>query len=235
MIWDWAYTFEILPVMAAAAIVTLEITVLGFLVAAVLGLIWAIIGILEVPVVTPAMRLMIEFVRSTPLLIQLFAVYYFLPNFGVYLPAFVTGVLVLGIHYSAYCSEVYRAGFANVPRGQWEAATVLNLGTGRTLWRIILPQAVPPVILPLGNYFVTMFKETPVLLAITIIELVATARIIGNDTFRYTEPMTLAGLFFLILSLAAASIVRILDRRFSHQDRLKRDRKPDIQSSGQTV
>ena len=123
------------------------------------------------------------------------------------------GVLALGIHYSAYCAEVYRSGFSQVDRGQWEAAKVINLSTGLTLKRIILPQAIPPIILPLGNYFVTMFKETPVLLAITVIELVATARIIGNDTFRYTEPITLAGVFFLILSLIAAKLTRMASKR----------------------
>lgn len=222
MSWDWGYTLEILPTMALASLVTLEVTVLGFAVAAVLGLIWAIIGLLEIPGLTFAVRLAVEFVRSTPLLIQLFAVYYFLPSFGILLPAFLTGVVVLGVHYSAYCSEVYRAGFSNVPKGQWEAARALNLGMGHTLRRIIIPQAIPPVILPLGNYFVTMFKETPVLLAITIIELVATARIIGNDTFRYTEPMTLAGVFFLILSLIAAASMRAINAKFSLQARTAR-------------
>ena len=222
MIWDWEYAIEILPMMADASLVTLQVTVLGFAVAAVLGLIWAIIGLLEIPVVSFAVRLVIEFVRSTPLLIQLFAVYYFLPSYGVVLPAFLTGVLVLGVHYSAYCAEVYRSGFLQVPKGQWEAATALNLGLRQTFTRIILPQAIPPVILPLGNYFVALFKETPVLLAITIIELVATARIIGNDTFRYTEPITIAGIFFLILSLIAANAVRYLDHRMALRTRIAR-------------
>ncbi len=215
MIWDWGYAWDILPDMARASLVTLEVTVAGFAVAALLGLAWAVIGLAEIPAVSFAVRLCCEFVRSTPLLIQLFAVYYFLPGYGIVLPAFLTGVLVLGIHYSAYCAEVYRSGFLQVPKGQWEAATALNLGPRDVLARIILPQAVPPVILPLGNYFVALFKETPVLLAITIIELVATARIIGNDTFRYTEPITLAGAFFLVLSLAAAQAVRYLDHRMS--------------------
>lgn len=222
MIWDWAYAVEILPMMAQASLVTLQVTVLGFAFAAMLGLIWAIIDLLEVPVLSFVVRLLIEFVRSTPLLIQLFAVYYFLPSFGIVLPAFLTGVLVLGVHYSTYCSEVYRSGFLQVPKGQWEAATALNLGLRDTIVRIILPQAVPPVILPLGNYFVALFKETPVLLAITIIELVATARIIGNDTFRYTEPITIAGGFFLILSLVTASAVRYLDHRMALGTRIAR-------------
>lgn len=213
MIWDWAYAIEILPQMAAASLVTLQVTIFGFALAAVLGLILAIVSLLEIPVVSFMVRLIIEFIRTTPLLIQLFAMYYFLPLVGIFLPALLCGVLALGIHYSAYCAEVYRAGFSQVDRGQWEAAKVINLSTSLTLKRIILPQAIPPIILPLGNYFVTMFKETPVLLAITVIELVATARIIGNDTFRYTEPITLAGFFFLILSLIAAKLTRMASRR----------------------
>ncbi len=213
MIWDWAYAFEILPQMAAASLVTLQVTVFGFALAAVLGLVWAVVSLLEIPVVSFLVRLLIEFIRTTPLLIQLFAMYYFLPLVGIFLPAMLCGVLALGIHYSAYCAEVYRSGFSQVDRGQWEAAKVINLSTGLTLKRIILPQAIPPIILPLGNYFVTMFKETPVLLAITVIELVATARIIGNDTFRYTEPITLAGVFFLILSLIAAKLTRMASKR----------------------
>lgn len=210
MIWDWAYTFDILPTMAAAALVTLQATVLGFALAAVLGLVWAIIELLQVPLLSFVARLLVEFIRTTPVLIQLFAMYYFLPLAGIFLPAMLCGVLTLGVHYSAYCAEVYRSGFAQVDRGQWEAAKAINLTTGQALRRVILPQAIPPIILPLGNYLVTMFKETPVLLAITVIELVATARIIGNDTFRYTEPITLAGVFFLILSLIAAKLTRIL-------------------------
>lgn len=213
MNWDWAYTLEILPQMAAASLVTLQATVMGFALAAVLGLIWAIIGLLEIRVATFTVRLFVEFIRTTPILIQLFAMYYFLPLVGIFLPAMLCGVLTLGLHYSAYCAEVYRSGFVQVDRGQWEAAKVINLTTWRTLKRIILPQAIPPIILPLGNYLVTMFKETPVLLAITVIELVATARIIGNDTFKYTEPITLAGVFFLILSLAAAKLTRIISQK----------------------
>ena len=215
MNWDWAYTLEILPQMAEASLVTLQATVMGFALAAVLGLLWAIISLLEIPVVSFVVRLWVEFIRTTPVLIQLFAMYYFLPLAGVILPAMLCGVLTLGMHYSAYCAEVYRSGFAQVDRGQWEAAKAINLSTARTMRRIILPQAIPPIILPLGNYLVTMFKETPVLLAITVIELVATARIIGNDTFRYTEPITLAGVFFLILSLAAAKLTRVVNRKFA--------------------
>lgn len=212
MIWDWGYAVAILPRLAEASLVTLAATVVGFALAATLGLVLAVLGSLHSRFVTVPVMIFIEFIRSTPLLIQLFALYYFLPLWGVMLPAFACGIIALGVHYAAYCAEVYRAGLENVPRGQWEAAKALNMSLARTYVRIILPQAIPPVLLPLGNYFVAMFKETPILLAITVIELVATARIIGNDTFRYTEPITLAGLFFLLFSIVAAAATRGLDR-----------------------
>ena len=154
------------------------------------------------------MALFIEFVRSTPLLVQLYFLFYLLPGLGLKLSPLVTGVLALGIHYAAYCSEVYRAGIEGVPQGQWEAATALNLTSGRTFKDIILPQAIPPVVPALGNYLVAMFKDTPLLSAITVVELLQQSKLIGSQYFRYTEPMTMVGVMFLVLSLIAAWVVR---------------------------
>ena len=109
------------------------------------------------------------------------------------LDAFTAGVLALGIHYGAYCSEVYRAGFDNIHRGQWEASIALNLSAWTTFRDIIIPQAIPPIVPALGNYLVALFKETPLLSAIAVLELMQTAKIIGSETFRYTEPITLVG------------------------------------------
>ena len=152
---------------------------------------------------------MVEFIRSTPLLIQIFFLFFVLPEFGIVLDAFTAGVLALGLHYGAYCSEVYRAGLEAVPRGQWEAATALNLDQLATFRDIILPQALPPVVPALGNYLVALFKETPLLSAIAVLELMQTAKILGSETFRYNEPITLVGLFFLAMSLVSAAGIRI--------------------------
>jgi len=144
---------------------------------------------------------------------QLFFLFYVLPVTGVRFSPLATGVLGLGVHYAAYCAEVYRAGLDSVPRGQWEAALALNLGRWRTLRDVILPQAIPPIVPALGNYFVAMFKDTPLLSAITVVELLQASKIAGSATFRYTEPLTLVGLIFLALSLAAAWGVRRLGAR----------------------
>jgi polar amino acid transport system permease protein len=208
--WDWAFTFEILPRLAWAAVTTVQATLIGFVMAAVLGLILAI-SRLAFPVTSIPISVFVEFIRSTPLLIQIFFLYFVFPSFGLTLDAFTAGVLALGLHYGAYCSEVYRAGFENVHRGQWEAATALNLDTWTTFRDIIVPQAIPPTVPALGNYLVALFKETPLLSAIAVLELMQTAKIIGSDTFRYTEPITLVGLFFLAMSLVSAALIRVVE------------------------
>lgn len=214
--WDWNFTFEILPVLARAAIVTVEATSLGFVIAALLGLVLASVR-LSFPRTGMAIAILVELIRSTPLLIQIFFLYFVLPKAGIVLEAFTAGVLAIGIHYAAYCSEVYRAGFENVPRGQWEASIALNLSPWRTFRDIILPQALPPVVPALGNYLIALFKETPLLSAIAVLELMQRAKIIGSETFRYTEPVTLVGLFFLAMSLFSAVIIRELEASLSRR------------------
>ncbi|MFZ5674183.1 MAG: ectoine/hydroxyectoine ABC transporter permease subunit EhuD [Pseudomonadota bacterium] len=209
--WDWAFTFEILPVLAKAAVISIEATLLGFVLAATLGLVLALLRI-AFPWTAWPVSVLVELIRSTPLLIQIFFLYFVFPSFGVTLDAFTAGVLALGIHYAAYCSEVYRAGFDNVPRGQWEASIALNLSPWTTFRDIIIPQAIPPIVPALGNYLVALFKETPLLSAIAVLELMQTAKIIGSETFRYTEPITLVGLFFLAMSLVSAAFIRSAER-----------------------
>jgi polar amino acid transport system permease protein len=208
MLFDWGFAIEILPQLARAAVVTIEATFLGFALAAVLGLILALLRRSENPWVSTITGGFIEFIRSTPVLIQIFFLFFVFPRFGVVIPAFAAGVLALGLHYACYCSEVYRAGLDGIPRGQWEAATALNLSPARTYWDIIIPQAIPPVVPALGNYLIGMFKETPLLSAIAVLELMQTAKIIGSETFRYLEPITMVGAFFLIMSLISAAGVR---------------------------
>jgi polar amino acid transport system permease protein len=210
VIWDWAFAFEILPRLARAAVVTIQATVLGFVLAATLGLAVAIVRI-AFPRTSGPVSILVELIRSTPLLIQIFFIYFVFPKFGVVIEAFTAGVLAIGIHYAAYCSEVYRAGFENVPRGQWEASIALNLSPWTTFRDIIIPQAIPPIVPALGNYLVALFKETPLLSAIAVLELMQTAKIIGSETFRYTEPITLVGAFFLVMSLASAALIRLVE------------------------
>ncbi|HEY2097353.1 MAG TPA: ectoine/hydroxyectoine ABC transporter permease subunit EhuD [Pseudonocardia sp.] len=212
-VWDWGYAFQVLPQLLRALLVTLEITVLGSVVALALGLVIAVVRRAKVPVLDQVLWAVVEFIRSTPLLVQVFFLYFALPRFGITLSALTVGVIGLGVHYATYTSEVYRAGIDAVPRGQWEAATALSLSPGRTWTGVILPQAIPRVLPALGNYVISMFKEVPLLLAISVIEVVNKAKELGSATFRFTEPYTIAGLLFLVLSYPASILIRRLERR----------------------
>lgn len=212
-IFDWSFALEILPTLGSALVITIQATVLGMLVAVTLGLALALLRRSRLALVSLPTAFVIEFVRSTPLLVQMYFLFYVLPLTGVQMSPLATGIVALGLHYATYCAEVYRAGIEAVPRGQLEAARALNMSPWRTAVGVVLPQAIPPVVPALGNYLVAMFKDTPLLSAITVVELLQQSKMIGSTTFRYTEPLTLVGVLFLALSLIAAWGVRGLETR----------------------
>lgn len=212
--WDWEFAWSIMPQLLSALKVTAGATLGGMALALALGLLLALLRRSRFPFLSYPAGFFIEFVRSTPLLVQLYFIYYVLDQ-GGQLPALATGVIALGIHYSTYTAEVYRAGLEAVPKGQWEACTALNLSNRDALRHVIVPQAIPPIVPALGNYFVAMFKDTPLLSAITVMEILNMAREIGSETFRYTEPVTIVGGLFLVLSLGAAQINKLIERKLA--------------------
>ncbi|MCW1246953.1 ectoine/hydroxyectoine ABC transporter permease subunit EhuD [Pseudomonas sp. SAICEU22] len=212
-LFDWSYAAQILPDLLRASLNTVGITLIGFLIAIVLGLFLAIGRRSRRLWLSWPATAVIEFIRSTPLLIQVYFLYYVLPNYGLSLTAMQVGIVGIGLHYACYIAEVYRSGLDAVPRAQWEAVTALNIAPYDAYRNIILPQALRPIVPPLGNYLVAMLKDTPVLSAITVVEIMQQAKNIGSENFRYLEPITMVGLFFLALSLALAYLVRRLETR----------------------
>lgn len=215
--WDWNYAIEIFPEIASALWITIAATVVGFVLALALGLVWTLLSRSSVRAISAVTNGVVKFVRNTPLLVQLFFIFYVFPEFGVSLEPFTAGVLGLGIHYSTYLSEVFRSGIESIDPGQWEVATALNFTRKKTWTRIILPQAFPPILPVVGNYFITMFKETPLLSAITLVEILQTARNIGAGTFRYTEPFTIVGVLFLLLSYPASLLIRRMEIKIAER------------------
>ncbi len=211
--WDWDYAISTLPALWSGLQVTLLATLLGSLLAFALGLVFAVVRRNRVPVLYQVVGGFVELWRSTPLLVQAYLIYSVLPDFGITLSSLTAGVLALGLHYACYTSEVYRAGIDAVPRGQWEAATALSLPRHRVWLGVVLPQAIPRVVPALGNYVISMFKEVPLLLAIGLVEVVTEAQQITAQTFRPVEPLTMAGLLFLLISYPASLLVRRLERR----------------------
>lgn len=216
--WDadhgiWTFAWSLLPILLRGLLVTLQATVAGFAIAAVLGLLLAMLKTVRWRLVSWPARLVGEFLRDTPLLVQLFFLYYVLPDYGVVLPAFLTGALALGLQYSAYLSEVYRAGLQAVPRGQRQAAAALGLPPIIGFRHIVLPQALARIVPALGNYLISISKDVPLLGVVAVLEMLNVARIIGDRSYDYFTPLTMAGLIYLVLSLVSAALVRRLERR----------------------
>jgi polar amino acid transport system permease protein len=214
MSWEQDYAAEIFPKLLDGLWTTVQVSLLGMAVALILGLGIAILRYAKIPIVSQALTGYVLFVRGTPLLIQAFTIYYVLPEYGITLSLFTSGVLILGVNYSAYTAEVYRAGIEAVPRGQWEASTALNLPAWRTWTRIVLPQGIATIIPVLGNYQIQMFKDSAILYGIGMTELLDTARELGVAG-RSLEPLTIAGILYLVISYPAAILTRRLERRYA--------------------
>jgi polar amino acid transport system permease protein len=211
--WRWDFTFEILPRLLWATLNTILAAGIGYGIALVLGLVLALAQRTPSPPLTFVVREFVEFIRSTPLVLQIFFVFYVGPQFGVRLDPWTSGMIAIGLHYAAYLSEVYRAGLDSIPKGQWEACKALNLSPSRTYFRIIIPQALPASLPGMGNYLVGIFKDTPMLSVIGVAELMHTANALGSETYRFLEPYTIVGVIFLAISLPTAAGLRFLEAR----------------------
>ena len=181
--WKWDFTWEILPRLVEATGNTLLAAGGGYVVALFLGLVFALAQRTPLRLLTMVTRELVEFIRSTPLLLQVFFIYYVGPQFGLRLSPWTAGLIAIGVHYAAY---------------------LINLSTAQTYRRIVIPQALPPALAGMGNYLVGIFKDTPMLSVIGVGELMHAANSIGAENYRYLEPYTMVGLIFLAISLPTA-------------------------------
>lgn len=209
--WRWDFVWEHTPRLIVATGNTLIAAGVGYAIAVVLGLMLALAQRTPFKPFNRSIRESVEFIRSTPLVLQIFFVFYVFPQFGVRLAPWTAGMIAIGLHYAAYLSEVYRGGLESVPKGQWEAALALNLSPARTYVRVIIPQALPPSVAGMGNYLVGIFKDTPMLSVIGVAELMHTANAIGSESYRFLEPYTLVGVIFLAISLPSAGLIRAFE------------------------
>ena len=214
---DFGYLRESIPQLLQGLVVTVEATLAGMGIASALGLLIAVVRLLRLPGVARVMDFYILFVRSTPLLVQLFFLFYVLPWYGITLSAFSVGVWGLGLHFAAYTAEVYRAGFEQVSKGQWEAARALNLGTRETLALVIFPQALRPILPALGNYLISMFKDSSLLATITVYELLGVTRQLASESFQYTTLFTALGAMYFLLAYPSSLAIRYAETRLGRR------------------
>ena len=222
--WRWDFAIEILPQMLMATLNTIMAAGIGYAIAAIVGLLFLLGQRTPIKFVNMINREIVEFIRSTPLLIQLFFVYFVLPQFGITLSAWVCGMITIGLHFGTYLSEVYRGALEGVPKTQWEACRALNFTTFYTYRRIVFPQAFPIAIPGMGNYLVGIFKDTPLLSTIGVAELFHAATAVGGYHYRYLEPYTIVGLIFLMLSIPAAIWIRKIEKNVNlAQGKIKKE------------
>lgn len=210
--WNWDAAWEVLPILLEAFLqVTLLVTVVSTAIAALLGLVIAVTRRSVPRPVDALLKFVVDFIRMTPIVVQLLFAYYIFLD----LSPLTIGIIVFGIHYSTYMAEVYRAGIESVPQGQWEATTALSMSARRTWTAVVIPQALRATVPALGNYAISMFKDTPFLLAIGVVEMANAGLIFGGNSFRYVEALTLVGIIFLAASYPTSLLIGRLEKRLA--------------------
>lgn len=212
MNFDFAFAVRIVPLVLEGVGNTILVAILTFVGATILGFFWEMLRRSH-RIMRPITQFIIDAIRSTPVLVQIYFLFFVLPFYGVALPALFVGVFGLSFYFSGYISEVFKAGIDAVPVGQSEAAQSLGLGWRDTVIFVITPQMLRNIAAPLGAYSISILKSTPLLAVIAVPEIQGSAFDVASDTYRYAEPMLVTEIIFLGLALVAVAFVTGLERR----------------------
>jgi len=216
---DWQIITHYFPFLLKGAWLTLEISVISVLLGLVFGLIAALCKLSHNKLLRGAASFYIWLIRSTPLLVQLFIIYFGLPQLGIDLSPMFAGILGLSLNAGAYNAETIRGGIISVHSGQMEASRSLGMSFGLAMRRIILPQALRIIIPPLGNNFIILIKDTSLVSTITVIELTMTAQRLIGSTYKPFEMYLMAAVLYAIMTSAAALLLQTFEKRFALERR----------------
>lgn len=209
---DLNFALSTVPTILSAIGMTLLVAAVSCLGASLIGFSLEI-SRRSITVIRPVVGFIIDFIRSTPVLVWLYCLYFVLPFYGIRLDALTTGMLGLSIYFSGYLAEVFKAGIDAIPKGQGEAAKAVGLRTLDSVIFVIAPQMLRNIAAPMGNYFVSILKATPYLAVLAVPEMLGEAFKIASESYRYAEPLTVAGLIFLALALAISWMIKKLEAR----------------------
>jgi polar amino acid transport system substrate-binding protein len=209
----WQVVKDYSGILVQSAGMTIVLSFLSFPLAIFLGLMIAIGRLYGRPWLRLPLTAYVEFLRGTPVMLQLYFIFFFLPEVGVRVPAFWTGVVGLAINYSAYESEIYRAGLQAIPKGQMEAALSLGMSRALALRRIVVPQAVRIVIPPVVNDFIALFKDTSVCSVVTIVELTKRFSVLSMSTQATIELMGMTAILYLMMSYPMSLVAQRIETR----------------------
>ena len=212
-----AQSVEFMPILLMGVKLTILVTLGSLVVSTALGLIWALMRVSGIRLLSAISRGIINVIRGIPIIVQLFYIYFVLPDFGITLSALQAAIIGLGIAYSAYQSENFRAGIEAIDHGQVEAAQSIGMGWGLMMRRVILPQAVRIVLPPYGNTMIMMLKDSSQASTITVAELALQGKLIASATFQNSTVFTLVALLYLTMSIPLILLVGWLEKHFGRK------------------
>jgi polar amino acid transport system permease protein len=209
----WRDTTEFLPILMSGVALTIIVTLGSLVLSTVLGLVWALMRVSGIGFLTGLSAGVINVIRGIPIIVLLFYLYFVMPEFGLTLTALQAAILGLGIAYSAYQAENFRAGIEAIDKGQIEAAQAIGMSWWQTMRRVVLPQAVRIVLPPYGNVMIMMLKDSSQASTITVAELALQGKLIASSTFKNTSVFTLVALMYLTMSIPLILLVRHFEKR----------------------
>jgi polar amino acid transport system permease protein len=213
----WQDAVEFAPILLQGAWVTVQITFGALILATLLGLFWALLRVSHSKLLSRTSTTIVNLIRGIPILVQLFYIYFVLPDMGIQLNAFQAGVIGLGIAYSSYMSEVFRAGIEAIDVGQIEAAQSIGMNRRLIMTRVVLPQAFRIALPPYGNNLIMLLKDSSQTSAITVAELALQSKLIAASTFKNMTVFTLGAIAYLIMSVPLIVLVARLEKRFGRK------------------
>lgn len=208
---------EFVPILMHGVALTIIVTLGSLLLSTLLGLIWVLMRVSGIAPLSWASAAIINLIRGIPIIVLLFYLYFVMPDLGITLTALQAAILGLGIAYSAYQAENFRAGIEAIDKGQVEAAQAIGMGWWLTMRRVVLPQAVRIVLPPYGNIMIMMLKDSSQASTITVAELALQGKLIASSTFKNTSVFTLVALMYLTMSIPLILLVRHFEKRAGHK------------------
>jgi polar amino acid transport system permease protein len=209
----WHDAAEFFPILMSGVVLTIVVTIGSLLLSTVLGLVWAMMRVSGIRVLSLLSASLINVIRGIPIIVLLFYLYFVMPDLGVTLSALQAAILGLGIAYSAYQAENFRAGIEAIDKGQIEAAQTIGMGWWLTMRRVVLPQAIKIVLPPYGNIMIMMLKDSSQASTITVAELALQGKLIASSTFKNTSVFTLVALMYLTMSIPLILLVRHFENK----------------------
>jgi polar amino acid transport system permease protein len=208
---------EFMPILLQGVWLTILVTLGSLALSTILGLVWALMRVSGVRALSGLSASLINVIRGIPIIVLLFYLYFVMPDFGITLTALQAAILGLGLAYSAYQAENFRAGIEAIDKGQIEAAQTIGMSWWLTMRRVVLPQAVRIVLPPYGNIMIMLLKDSSQASTITVAELALQGKLIASSTFKNTSVFTLVALMYLTMSIPLILLVRHFEKKANHR------------------